>query len=472
MKKLYVILYIALLSSSISEAQNAPEEICGYQNEVNKILAKQPNFLKLQDAWFQEAMTQYKQLQSAKRTIKSDTLYFEIPVVFHIIYNTTQQNVSDAMVNSQITELNQAFRKLTADTSRIRSIFKPIAGDVKIQFKLATIDPQGNPTSGITRTNTTQTTFATSRSGAYNTNMKRSNVGGKDAWDPTRYLNFWICNMEYPNYVGIVYGFATPPTGAPNWGGTGVTKDVTDGETGVVIHYKVLGKNNPLAPGKYTEGKVAVHEVGHYLGMRHIWGDGSATTGCSVDDGIFDTPNAKQANASCTGQNTCTDASNDKPDQTENYMDYALDGCAAMFTKEQAFMMQYVLKKLRPQLPKAVLPIVKTGYPKYINPEFLIKDTIFEIEESKVTNIKEGYAIYPNPSIKNKDLTVEIGSKISANFTVCIIDLNGKTVIEKSIPTNTSQKIGTTGIAQGLYTIIIRDQNGDIVHRQLHLFID
>ena len=447
---LYILLFGLILSNS-SKAQNTAEEICGYQHEVNKILAKQPNFLKLQDAWFQEAMTLYKQLQSAKRSIVSDTLYYEVPVVFHIIYNTTQQNVSDAMVTSQINELNQAFRKLTADTSRIRSIFKPIAGDVKIQFKLATVDPQGNPTIGITRTSTTQTTFATSRGGAYNTNMKHSNLGGKDAWDPTRYMNFWICNMEYPNYFGIVYGFATPPTGAPNWGGTGVTKDVTDGESGVVIHYKVLGKNNPLAPVKYTEGKTAIHEAGHYFGMRHIWGDGTTTTGCSVDDGIFDTPNAKQANASCTGQNSCIDANNDKPDQTENYMDYALDGCAAMYTKEQAFMMQYVLTKLRTQLSKP----------------FIVSDTIADPK-----TIKEGYVIYPNPSVNNKDLTVEIGTKIRANYTICIIDLNGKTVLEKQVPTNSSKTIPVSGIAQGLYTIIIRDQNGDIVHRQLHLFIE
>jgi len=275
---LYILLFGLILSTSI-KAQNTPEEICGYQHEVNKILAKQPNFLKLQDAWFQEAMTLYKQMQSDKRTIVSDTLYYEVPVVFHIVYNTAQQNISDAMVTSQINELNLAFRKLTADTSRIRSIFKPIAGDVKIQFKLATVDPQGNPTTGITRTSTTQTTFATSRAGGYNTNMKRSNLGGKDAWDPTRYMNFWICNMEFPNYFGIVYGFATPPTGAPNWGGTGVTKDVTDGESGVVLHYKVVGKNNPLAPSKYVEGKTAVHEAGHYFGMRHVWGDGTTTTG-------------------------------------------------------------------------------------------------------------------------------------------------------------------------------------------------
>src|SRR5690606_10846080 len=204
---------------------------------------------------------------------------------------------------------------------------------------------------------TTQAHFARNQFGGYTTNMKFNNRGGSNAWDPTRYLNFWICDMQYPNSFSIVYGYATPAFGSPNWENfTGSTKTPADPETGVVIHYKVLGRNNPLAPNSYRKGKTAIHEVGHYLGLRHVWGDGSGASGCQVDDGIEDTPNTMAPTALCNNQNTCGSGTpGDLPDQTENYMDYSLDACAAMFTKQQAAIMQYVLVGLRPDVSTATI---------------------------------------------------------------------------------------------------------------------
>ncbi|MFM6984396.1 MAG: M43 family zinc metalloprotease [Chitinophagaceae bacterium] len=443
MKNFIICLILSLSVFSIN-AQNTPHEICGYQHEVERILKNKPNFLKWQEAWYRDALDKYNELQSSKRgDITADTLFFEIPVVFHIVYNNNAENINDSLVHNQMLELNRAFRKLTQDTSRIRSIFKPLAADVRIQFKLATVDENGNATTGITRTFTSRTTFATNIYGSYSNFMKVSGSGGKTAWNPAKYLNIWVCDMEFPNYIGIVYGFATPPTGAPNWDNS-ITKDTNDLESGVVLHYKIVGRKSPLAPSKYTEGKTAVHEVGHYLGLRHIWGDGNTSTGCSVDDGIFDTPNARVANATCGGQNTCVDAMNDKPDMTENYMDYALDGCAAMYTNEQAFIMRYVLNNLRPGLPYR------------------------EIEFDTAVTPVEGLlvSVYPNPAAGSKTLKIKITEASSQTYTLNIIDMSGKQVITQNIQSNTVNPIDAAELADAVYYITIRNKSGEMIYKQ------
>ena len=448
--KSIVLLFSFLIFVSHTNAQNQVQDICGYKTELDRVVKRQPNYLIYQNALFEQAMEEFKVLSNSKRRIEADTLYFEIPVVFHVLYNKTAENLNDTCIYSQLRELNNAFRKRNKDTTRIRAIFKPIAADVKIQFVLATIDPQGNASSGITRTYTNKTTFAANQFGTYTTNMKYSANGGKDAWDPTSYLNFWICNMEFPNYIGIVYGFATPPTNAPNWNGTGATKDTNSMESGVVLHYKIVGRSNPLAPGKYIEGKAAIHEVGHYLGLRHVWGDGNFSSGCNVDDGIFDTPNCKEQNATCTGQNSCTDASNDKPDQTENYMDYALDGCAGMFTQQQAFMMRFVLDKLRTGLPYRIV--------KY--------DTIAEPAAPLI-----GFKVYPNPVKAGDNINVQIPGKNNEYFATSIIDATGKTIYKRSLLANKIHSIETSGIAAAVYFIVLRDSEGKIVFREMLLIL-
>lgn len=442
----YVIFLLFTFIVQNSFAQ-VPVEQCGYRYEVERILQRQPNFFIWQDAYYRAAMDEYNQLQSDKRDlIVTDTEYYEIPVVFHILYNNANENIHDSLIYNQIKELNLAYRKLTPDTSRIRTVFKPIAADVRVQFKLATVDPNGNPTNGINRRYTTKTTFARNIYGSYTTDMKDSTKGGVRAWDPVRYLNIWVCDMEYPNYLAIVYGFATPPTGAPNWDNTGnVTKDTNDFESGVVLHYKVTGKKNPLSPLKYTEAKTAVHEVGHYLGLRHTWGDGTSATGCSVDDGIFDTPNSRYSNSTCTGQNTCNDGAGDKPDQTENYMDYALDGCAAMFTLQQAYMMRYVLNNFRKTLP-------------YRN---ISSDTI-----QTPLPVDRSVKVYPNPVDDASKLNIHIQEAQSLVYSVNITDACGRQVLYRSFTSNQVFDIDLSGMASALYFVIIKDASGQIIRKE------
>ena len=196
-------------------------------------------------------------------------------------------------------------------------------------------------------------------------NVKSSSTGGVDAWDTSKYLNIWVCNIE-DSFLGQVLGFAYPPTDVnevlenvdldtvPDWPTEGFTQN--QDLQGVVLHYPVVGSNNPQNQDDGISGnemgQTCVHEVGHYLGLRHIWGDPIGGSGCSVDDGISDTPNQNAASQfTCNyNLNSCSDTPEDYPDMVENYMDYSSDACMNMFTNNQSIVMRSILELARPGL--------------------------------------------------------------------------------------------------------------------------
>ena len=226
-----------------------------------------------------------------------------LPVVFHILYNTSTQNISDAQIMSQLQILNDDFRRTNSDADDTWSQ----AADSEIEFCLATIDPNGNATDGILRVSTSVSSFGT------NDNMKFSSSGGSDAWPAGSYLNFWVCNIG-----GGILGYAQFP-GGPT---------ATDG---VVCGYQYVG-NIGTASAPFNLGRTATHEVGHWLNLRHIWGDG----GCGVDDLVADTPESDASNFGCaTGHVSCGSA-----DMVQNYMDYSDDACMNLYTSGQAARMQ------------------------------------------------------------------------------------------------------------------------------------
>jgi hypothetical protein len=272
---------------------------------------------------------------------------YQIPVVVHIVYMSPSENLPDSLIQQQIQVLNADFRRTNADTSLTRSEFLPVAADAGIEFFLATLDPQGNPTTGITRT-------AGQPSGLFpiydpfSDNVKKTALGGKDPWPTSRYLNVWVCNLL--SGFGVL-GYAYPPAGTPpNWPANSAPID--SNVQGVVIHYPVFGPKNPSATGALTavnRGRTLTHEVGHFLGLRHIWGDG----GCAEDDGLNDTPPSdSDAGQICDlSKNTCPPLTGpDLPDQIENYMDYAADSCMNMFSQEQVAAMHYILENYRKPL--------------------------------------------------------------------------------------------------------------------------
>lgn len=234
-----------------------------------------------------------------------------IPVVVHVIYRTAQENISAAQIQSQIDVLNEDFRRTNADADNRWSQ----AVDTEIQFCLASVDPNGNPTTGITRKSSTTTAWGT------NDAMKRASSGGVDAWNTGEYLNMWVCNIG-----GGILGYAQFPGGSA----------ATDG---VVMGPQYFGSSQKgtgfYLSAPFDLGRTTTHEVGHFLNLRHIWGDG----GCSVDDFVSDTPTSDAPNYGCTP----THVSCSSTDMVQNYMDYSDDGCMNLYTAGQKARMRAIL---------------------------------------------------------------------------------------------------------------------------------
>ncbi|MBI2966995.1 MAG: T9SS type A sorting domain-containing protein [Bacteroidetes bacterium] len=247
-----------------------------------------------------------------------------IPVVVHVLYNNAAENVSTALINDMINTLNEDFRRLNADTTDTRATFLSVASDAQIEFCLAIRDPNNNTTTGIIRKSSTQTWWDPDTE---TDDMKLNSTGGDDAWDPYSYLNIWICDIDNGAGFGTA-GYAYLPS-------AGMHGSWRDG--------LVIDNNIGICPGCRT----ATHEIGHYLGLKHTWGNNPPS--CSNDDGFSDTPTNADENYGCNyAQNTCNDGAGDKPDQIENYMSYA--DCQNMYSTMQANYMNSVLNTTRSSL--------------------------------------------------------------------------------------------------------------------------
>lgn len=347
-KLLSLLAVVSLCSQAIFAQDNSakPPRVCGQlymQQETEKIAnaAKQRNETDVViNDW----------IKKNENTPQATVI---IPVVVHVLYTTAQMNadVSDAIIKSQIDILNKDYAANNADYSTIGTAFNSIKGNPNFQFCLATVDPKGSATTGITRTFTTDTSFEITTEEA-----KFTAKGGHDIWAPSHYLNIWVCPQIQYTIQGV--GIQYPIQGYcqfPNQAGKDSTTD------GAMIDYRAFGKTTKAYPypfGFFSLGRTTTHEVGHWFNLHHIWGDASSPT-CSDDDGVSDTPvqygpdygDFNTGDCPTAPTPSCSNGVNG--DFWMDYMNYATDKCEVAFTKGQATVMQATVNTVRKSLLKS-----------------------------------------------------------------------------------------------------------------------
>jgi hypothetical protein len=421
MKRIFTLLALSVFIFQAS----AQQQQCGTATLLQQQL-QNPEFA----AHFQNSNANAAEWrQNHPEQIRSSAPVVTIPVVVHVLYKNATQNISDQQIYSQIAVLNQDYRRMNADTVNTPAIFDTIAADINVEFCLATLDPQGNPTNGITRTSTTGGQLLGWFS-PLSEDAKYDSLGGKNAWPADRYLNIWVCEL----FPGLL-GYAQFP------GGNAATD-------GVVITYTAFGNMGTVTAPSLL-GRTTTHEVGHWMGLYHIWGDDQD---CSGSDSIADTPNADQASSSdCqVTRNSCSNedaywGTTDPNDMVQNYMDYSHDSCMNVFTNGQKARMYSFLYTDSLRLG---LFTSNAG----CNPLGIAQQATFD----------QFFNVYPNPA--DGIVNVSYFGQWSSDMNVDILDITGKTIGTVNV-TAYSYQIDMSNYAAGTYTLLFRGEGGTAAKR-------
>lgn len=284
-----------------------------------------------------ETIDQFEKWMNKTMDVNRSSVITTIPVVFHIIHNNSSvgsgTNISSTYISAQLSQLNNDFRKISGTSGDNNN---SVGADSEIEFCLAAVDPSGNAISepGINRINRvskgwTAPPYGTCPGGQFNDAYIENTIKPQSQWNPNDYMNIWLMDIN----CGIL-GYAQFPNSS---GLSGLGSSNGNANTdGVVLIYSSVGSTVTPYPGAapYNKGRTATHEVGHFLGLRHIWGD----TNCGTDY-CNDTPTQETSSGGCPNTTTC-DGQND---MVENYMDYSDDSCMNIFTNNQKSRMQTVL---------------------------------------------------------------------------------------------------------------------------------
>jgi len=376
-----------------------------------------------------------------------------IPVVIHIIHKNTHSNIgigtniSNAQIEDALKILNEDYSKTNPEyPNPPRNTFLNYWGNPDMKFCLATTDPNGNPTNGIIRTSTTVADWDADDNFESNA-MKRTVNGGMDAWDPSNYLNIWVCNLSNSSGGGITLGYAYLP-GLQSWN---AWKD------GLVIDFQYFGTIGGASTS--SDGRTATHEIGHYLGLMHTFCEDSDTQGnpicCDNDNNnwggyVDDTPATEDiywgSVTSSTNNNTCNDLSysniftTDVLDMDENFMAYSTNSW--MFTIDQVNVMNATLNGYRSSLKNSTVSMncdgsVGTGLNNY-----------------QLDNLD----IYPNPTLGK--LNIASADKINS---LSITNIIGKEILlVKDFSANT---IDLSSYKNGVYFINISTDKGTHIEK-------
>jgi hypothetical protein len=404
MKKLFALILILLINTVFHDSLYSQTiHRCGSSEYLQKKKSENPA-IKQKISELETKIQRLNNEQYANDAYRktNDTTIITIPVVVHVVYKKTEENISDAQIQSQIDVLNEDYNRKNPDSVKTPIPFRPLAGSMKIKFELAVADQNGKLTTGIIRKYTNKDYFT------YDDAVKYDSSGGSNAWNYNNYLNLWTCNLQ-----GLL-GYATLP-------GTAI-----HGEDGVVIAYNAFGRVGTLT-ATYDLGRTATHEVGHWFNLLHVWGSGS---GCGDDDGVTDTPLQDKNTFGCPTFpliDSCTGAPNGV--MYMNYMDYSDDICMNIFTKGQVARMNTALTIARPSILTSPGTILS------------VNDII---SENKIN-------VYPNP---NTGLLF-IENSNSVNLSYIIFDILGNKVLEGKTANQTTTEIKLNNIPSGVYYIHI-----------------
>ncbi len=392
------------------------------------------------DAWFNEQVELYKQ---SPNKVQQD---FVIPVIIHLVHGGqavgTFPNISYAQLNSQIAVLNADYGGTGFNVANVPAAFSSLVSNTNVKFCMALKDPQGATLAepGVERINystkgwanptaaTTSTAFTTYMNGT----VKPATI-----WDPTRYMNIWVCDR---NSATQLLGYATFPAGSTLSGMSGTGTATTDGFWSWA---KSFGNTGTLDP-TYNKGRTATHEIGHWLGLRHVWGDANCAT-----DYCNDTPPAQTSNFGCPTfpYNSGTCSGNTTGEMTMNFMDYTDDPCMYMFTPDQRTRIQTAM--------------TNGTYRKLLGTHGLC--TVVGIESTNFTESE--ISIFPVPSQGTVSVKTELASACDLQFT--LVNSLGQQVFqrnEKNMQNNTLQ-LNLSTYEKGFYFLKINAGNKTTVKK-------
>jgi hypothetical protein len=417
MKTAFTFLSFFLLSASVSFAQQ-PVRKCATMERLERLISQDPSIaVKMQQ---QETALQNSSSSHLRASSPQSTLV--IPVVVHVVYKTTGENISDAQIKTQIDVLNKDYNRLNTDSVNTPVAFRPLAGKMNIQFRLALLDPNDNKTSGIVRYKTKTNSFSDNDAVKHFT---PDSFGGADAWNTKKYLNIWVCNLD-----GGLLGYAQMPNGG------------SADEDGVVIHYKNFGTTTGLVNPPYHKGRTATHEVGHWLNLHHTWGDDFGS--CSGSDYASDTPNQASetyGKPSYPQFDACTGSGNGI--MFMNYMDYSDDDAMNMFSKGQINRMLSAMS----QSPRADLN----------------QDAIRLTGITANERAASAFSVYPNPS-KGK---ISVKGMFGNDTRITVYNLIGQPVYinDLNLAGNGTAEIDLSRQPDGIYFTEISSSNIRTVHK-------
>ena len=436
--RINLIFLVAVVAANFTSGQTP--NYCGTMQNITRQMQNNPA-MQQQFADMQEALHELE-INTVSRADQATYTTIYIPVVFHVVHNGdalgTGENITDAQCISQIAAMNDQFNARDVEISKVPAAFASLVATTNFQFCLAKFDPDGNPTTGIVRHQLANATWDTEND--IDQTLKPATI-----WDHTKYLNIWSVRMGGTGSGTLLGDGVLAYSSLPYFGNANAD--------GVIARYNTIGTTGSLL-ATYREGKTVTHEVGHWLGLLHIWGDdnglcaGQANAG---SDYVADTPDQADLNFGCPTfpHISCNNGPNG--DMFMNYMDYSDDNCRNMFTNGQSTNMHSAVDNFR--------AAIKTASTECF---FSLDGAVLDVAFPKDTICNLNF--YPVITIKNEGLTTLVSGKLYFQIdgdVVQIFNWNGSLATQEQVQvTLPLQQVFITG--NHTFDVTLGNLNGQV----------